>query len=110
MERKARENGLYYDFILDKSMQLDAREINLLKTIYSFPEVLQEAGKELSPAMVANYVYELVKEFNNFYQHITILKEEDPVKRGFRIALSNFIANHIQDCMLILGVEMPERM
>ena len=82
----------------------------MIKTIYSFPDILQEAGKELSPAMVANYVYELVKEFNSFYQHIQILKEADPEKRAFRLALCNFIARHVQESMLILGIEMPERM
>jgi len=107
---KARDNGLYCDYHYDDNLELDSREVNLLKTIYSFPELLQEAGKELSPAMVANYVYELVKEFNNFYQHIQILKEEDLQKRGFRISLSNFIARHIKDSMSLLGVEMPERM
>ena len=91
-------------------MELDPKEINLLKTIYSFPDLLQEAGKGLSPAMLANYVYELVKEFNNFYQYIQILKEEDVRKRGFRISLSNFIARHIRDSMRLLGVEMPDRM
>jgi len=60
--------------------------------------------------MIANYIYELVKEFNNFYQHITILKEENMAKRSFRLALSKFVANHIQDSMLLLGIEMPERM
>ncbi len=110
VDKKARDKGLYCDYRYDEAMELDSREVNLLKTIYSFPELLQEAGKELSPAMIANYVYELVKEFNNFYQYIPILKEEDIQKRGFRISLSNFIARHIQDSMLLLGIEMPERM
>ena len=73
-------------------------------------ELLQEAGKELSPAMIANYIYDLVKEFNNFYQHIPILKETDISKRGFRLALCRFVANHIQECMLLLGINMPKRM
>jgi arginyl-tRNA synthetase len=60
--------------------------------------------------MIANYVYDLVKEFNSFYQHISILKETDPAKRGFRLDLSKFVADHIQDNMLLLGIEMPDRM
>ena len=110
VDRKAREKDLYCDYEYDGNMELDSREVNLLKTIYSFPELLQDASKELSPAMVANYIYELVKEFNNFYQHIPILNEGDIKKRGFRISLSNFIARHIKESMLLLGVEMPDRM
>ncbi len=108
--RKAKEKGLNVDYSFDKNLELDPREVNLLKTVYTYPELLQDAGKQLSPAMIANYVYELVKEFNTFYQHIPILKEADLAKRGFRLALSNFIANHIQESMLLLGIEMPERM
>ena len=110
VERKARERGLFEDYVFSEDSELDPREVNLLKTLYVFPEILQEAVKELSPAMLANYVYELVKDFNNFYQHIPILKEEDKSKRGFRLALGNFIADHIKETMLILGIEMPDRM
>ncbi len=110
VERKAREKELFVDYSFAADMDLDPKEVNLLKTVYTFPDLLQDAGKELSPAMIANYVYELVKEFNNFYQHISILKETDHSKRGFRLALSKFIALHIQECMLMLGIEMPERM
>ena len=110
VEKKAREMGLELDFQLDEHMELDPREVSLIKTVYQFPELVQNAADELSPAMIANYVYDLVKEYNNFYQQISILKEPDVSKRGFWLALSRFIADHIQDSMLILGIEMPERM
>ncbi len=110
IERKAMEMGVNEEYLFAKDMELDPKEVNLLKAVYVFPELLQEAGKELSPAMIANYVYDLVKEFNNFYQHIPILKEDELDKRGFRLALCKFIANHIQECMLLLGITMPKRM
>jgi arginyl-tRNA synthetase len=64
----------------------------------------------MSPAQIANYVYELAKEFNQFYHESPILKEEDPQIISFRLALSKFIGNVIKSAMGLLGIEVPERM
>lgn len=108
--RKAEESGILIPNQISQKSDLEEKEIELIKKLYEYPELIQEAGAQYSPALIANYLYDLVKEFNQFYQHQPILKEEDEWKRGFRLALSNFVANHIQDGMRILGIEMPERM
>jgi len=110
VERKAAELDIVAGTILSDNMELDPRECTLLKRIYQYPDILDEAGRMLSPALVANYFYELVKEYNHFYQGCPIVKEPDAEKRDFRLALSKFIANHIQDGMGLLGIEIPERM
>jgi arginyl-tRNA synthetase len=110
VERKASEMGLEPRFEAASGLELVPQEIALLKRIYQYPDILEEAGRTLSPALVANYFYELVKEFNHFYQVCPILKEPDIQKRDFRLLLSKFIANHIQDGMGLLGIEIPDRM
>jgi arginyl-tRNA synthetase len=110
VERKALEANEDFKFTFPEINELDPRELNLLKRIYLYPDVLQEAGRSLSPALLANYFYELVKEYNHFYQVCPILREPDPARRQFRLALSAFIANHIQDGMSLLGIEIPDRM
>ncbi len=72
--------------------------------------MVAEAGRSYSPAVIANYVYELVKEYNQYYHEYSVLKEEDQALRGFRLALSNSVASTIQRGMGLLGIEMPERM
>jgi arginyl-tRNA synthetase len=116
VERKAAEMGLGPDSDLKSTpdanvyQTLDPRECSLLKRIYQYPDILAEAGRSLSPALVANYFYELVKEYNHFYQGCPIIKEPDSNKRDFRLSLSTFIANHIQDGMGLLGILIPDRM
>ncbi len=110
VERKATEMAIMTGNGLNSELELDPRESTLLKRIYQYPDILEEAGRSLSPALVANYFYELVKEYNHFYQVCPILKEPDTEKRDFRLALSKFIGNHIQDGMGLLGIEIPERM
>jgi arginyl-tRNA synthetase len=110
VERKAQEMGIIPGEVSAAGLELDAPESALLKRIYLYPDVLEEAGRSLSPALVANYFYELVKEYNYFYQVCPILKEPDGRKRDFRLALSKFIANHIQDGMGLLGIQIPDRM
>ena len=110
VEKKADEMKVEQETELVTSLELDPRESSLLKRIYQYPDILGEAGRSLSPALVANYFHELVKEYNHFYQVCPILKEPDTEKRDFRLALSKFIANHIQDGMELLGIEIPERM
>lgn len=110
VERKAAEMAIFPDMELSSDMELDLRECVLLKRIYQYPDILEEAGRLLSPALVANYFHELVKEYNHFYQFCPILKEPDIEKRDFRLMLSKFIANHIQEGMGLLGIEIPDRM
>jgi len=107
--RKARENDLVWSGIDFNSVPLQ-KEIELIKKITNFPEVVSEAGKTYSPAIIANYCYDLVKEFNQFYHEFSILKEEDEPTKLFRLLLSENIAKVIRNGMSLLGIECPERM
>ena len=89
---------------------LQEKEKTLLKSITLFPSIVQEAADNYSPAVVANYVYDLVKDFNSFYQNVSILGEEDTSKRHFRVALSKKIGELIAESFKMLGIQVPERM
>ena len=89
---------------------LQEKEKNLLKSITLFPSIVQDAADNYSPAVVANYVYDLVKDFNSFYQNVSILGEEDTNKRHFRVALSKKIGEIIAESFKMLGIQVPERM
>ena len=89
---------------------LQEKEKTLLKSITLFPSIVQEAADNYSPAVVANYVYDLVKDFNSFYQNVSILGEEDASKRHFRVALSKKIGELIAESFKMLGIQVPERM
>lgn len=89
---------------------LQEKEKNLLKSITLFPSIVQDAADNYSPAVVANYVYDLVKDFNSFYQNVSILGEEDTNKRHFRVALSKKIGEIIAESFKMLGMQVPERM
>ncbi|MBL7893271.1 MAG: arginine--tRNA ligase [Bacteroidia bacterium] len=89
---------------------INRKEKNLIKIIYDFPGVVQDAGREYNPGVIANYVYELSKEYNQFYHDITILKEENADLRNFRLALSAKVAEVIRSGMNLLGIEVPEKM
>ncbi len=91
-------------------INFNVQEINLLRNLYEFPETIQQAGTENSPALIANYTYELAREFNQFYHEINILREQDQAVRNFRIALTVFTGNVIKTAMDLLGIEVPERM
>jgi len=110
VERKAVDAGIEAGAEWALDLPMDPREQALLKRIYSYPAILAEAAQNLSPALVANYFYELVKEYNHFYQQCNIIRETETSRRDFRLALSKFVANHIEDGMKLLGIEMPERM
>jgi arginyl-tRNA synthetase len=92
------------------TIDLHEKEKELIKQIALFPEVIQDAAKNHSPALVANYTYDLVKEFNSFYQNVSILGEENQDKKVFRVQLSNKVAKTIQLAFSLLGIEVPERM
>ena len=91
-------------------LELHPKEKELLKQIELFPEVIQSAANNHSPALVANYTYELVKEYNSFYQSVSILGEEDLTKKVFRVQLSKKVAETIKSAFKLLGIEVPERM
>jgi len=108
--RKAESLGLALDFIGDDKMEISEKEEGLIQTLGYFPVVIKEAGEGYSPALVANYVYDLVKEYNQFYHDYTILKEPDENKRSFRLALSSNVAKIVRSGMFLLGIDVPERM
>jgi arginyl-tRNA synthetase len=89
---------------------LDNKEKSLLRLLSSYPEVVRQAGEEYSPAVVANFGYDLAKEFNQFYQELPILKEEDAAVREFRLALTSLTGQIIASAMQLLGINVPEKM
>jgi arginyl-tRNA synthetase len=108
--RKASANGLDWQTAIPDTFIPEIQEINLLHSIYEFPQVVKLAGDTLSPALIANYVYELAKAFNRFYQEIPIFREQNSEKQFFRLQLSNFMAITIKNGMSLLGIDVPERM
>lgn len=89
---------------------LEAKEVQILRHIEQFPNVVAEAGKVYSPALIANFAYDLAKEFNQFYHDFSILKEEDQQKRGNRLLICKTVAQVIKNALWVLGIEVPERM
>ena len=108
--RKAEDLEINYNEALNVQTVLSEKEKYLIQLLTEFPATVKQAGDEFSPALIANYVYELVKEFNQFYHDYTILKEENADLRNFRLALSETIGNVIKTGMGLLGIEVPERM
>ncbi len=92
------------------SIALHPKEKELLKWMQMFPEVIQNAAQQHSPALIANYTYDLVKEFNSFYQSVPILPEQDVDLKKFRVQLSKKVGEIIQDAFGLLGINVPERM
>ena len=106
--RKAAEMGYgSEDF---QGISLNDKEIALISALASFPEVIKQAGKEYSPSLIANYTYDLVKEYNQFYHDYSILKEEDAAIRSMRIVLSRSVAKVIKQAMALLGIGVPDKM
>ncbi len=111
MLSKAKEQGTtdFADFNAD--IALSDKEVALLNLLYDFPEVVEEAGSKRNPSVIANFVYELAKEFNRFYHETPpILKEADADKKKFRLSLSEKTAQLIKNALALLGIEVPERM
>ena len=108
--RKATEMEVSVKNIEGAESILSLKEKEVIKLIYDFPALVKEAGETLSPALVANYTYDLAKEFNQFYHDHSILKEENTEIRNFRIVLSKKVADVLETSMELLGIEMPERM
>ncbi|WP_432223014.1 arginine--tRNA ligase [Flavobacterium sp. TMP13] len=101
-----------FDFSAAVSLdfELHEKEKELVKQVELFAEVIQSAAQNHSPALIANYTYDLVKEYNSFYQSVHILGEEDLAKKVFRVQLSQKVAEVIKGAFKLLGIEVPERM
>ena len=106
--RKAAEQG--YEVSLPRNAELSLKEIRLVQLLSSYTRKVSEAADALSPALIANYCYELAKEFNQYYHDTGILKEADAGLRSMRLALISAIASVLRRGMNILGIELPERM
>jgi arginyl-tRNA synthetase len=92
------------------NIRLHPKEKDLIKLLNSFPEVIENASKNLSPALIANYIYEVVKTYNSFYQTVPILNSENPDEKILRIQISEQTGNTIRNAFKLLGIEVPERM
>ncbi len=108
--RKAEELNIDISKTLNTNIKLSKKEIELIKTVSLFPTILQEAADAYSPAIIANYIYNLVKEYNQFYHDCSILNESNDDLRSFRVVLSSNIAKVIRLGMEILGISVPDRM
>lgn len=105
--RKAKELGYSAEF---SSADLCEEEITLIKLLKDYPEAIREAAENKSPATLCNYIYELVKTYNHFYQNVAILREEDKNKLAMRLVLSKKVAETIAKGMNLLGIEVPNQM
>ncbi len=108
--RKAADAGIKVPAQLPADVELSTKEEEIVQHIADFAAVVRQAGTEYQPAAVANYCYDLVKEYNQFYHDFSILREEDKKKQTFRLTLSANVAKVIRLGMGLLGIEMPERM
>ncbi|MDR1344750.1 MAG: arginine--tRNA ligase [Tannerellaceae bacterium] len=108
--RKAREKGESLPCEVPPSVSISEKEENLIQQLAAYPATVREAGEAYSPALIANYIYDLVKEYNQFYHDFSILREENPERRNLRLLLSSNVAEVIKSGMKMLGVEVPERM
>ncbi len=108
--RKAAEAGIIIPTELNHDIQLNEKEESLIQHLAEFPVTIAEAAKDYSPSEIANYAYDLVKEFNQFYHDFSILREENEQVKLFRLALSANVAKVIKLAMSLLGIEVPERM
>ncbi|NNE78563.1 MAG: arginine--tRNA ligase [Pricia sp.] len=107
--RKAEETNVPISNRIE-AITLHEKEKELIKQIQLYPEMIQLAAENYSPALIANYVYDLVKEFNSFYQQVSILGEVEEPKRVLRVQLSKKVGEVIQSAFRLLGIEVPERM
>lgn len=108
--RKAAKNQITYDAFKKQFPEISLKEKLLLKRVALFPEAVAEAGANYSPAVIANYCYELVKEYNQFYHDHSILNIDDSEKREFRLVISATVGKLIKQGMALLGISVPDRM
>jgi len=108
--RKAKERDIITEQKGNYIFEMSEIEKNLIKSISAYPQSVKEAGETLSPALIANYIYSLVKEYNQFYHDCPILSEENKTIRNFRLILSGTVSKIIKSGFKMLGIEVPERM
>jgi arginyl-tRNA synthetase len=108
--RKAEQMGINIEHILFSGVKAGTKEIELIKLLRKFSETVSAAAAGYSPALIANYCYELSREYNQFYHDFSILGEDDEEIRNFRLILSKATSEIIHTGMWLLGIEMPERM
>jgi len=106
--RKAESLGVSTE--ISSNIELHTKEKELLKQLELFPEIVQNAASNHSPALIANYVYDLVKSFNSFYQNVSILAANTEIEKQFRVSLSALVARTVKNAFSLLGIQMPERM
>ncbi len=99
-----------YINVVSSEIEIHEKEKELIKQLQLFPDVIQNAAAQHSPALIANYTYDLVKEFNSFYQQVSILGEENQDKKVFRVQLAKAVGNTIKNAFSLLGINVPERM
>ncbi|HIR38158.1 MAG TPA: arginine--tRNA ligase [Candidatus Limisoma gallistercoris] len=107
--RKAAADNISETFD-NANVEPNEKEISLIQRLADFPALVEEAGKTYSPALIANYAYDLVKEYNQFYHDYSILREENADIRAFRLSLSRTVGDTVRRAMWLLGIEVPERM
>lgn len=108
--RKAAEQGIALPEVLPTDFEISDKEEGLIQMVANFAQVVKEAGETYSPACIANYTYDLVKEYNQFYHDFSILRESDEKLKVFRLVLSANVAKVVKEGMALLGIEVPERM
>ena len=108
--RKAEAEGIVLPSVLPNTLPLNEKEVQLIQKLNSFETVVEQAGKDYSPSGIANYCYELTKDFNQFYHDYSILNAESAEAKTLRLALAKNVAKTIKNGMLLLGIEVPERM
>ena len=108
--RKAEAEGFVLPSVLPDTLPLNEKEVQLIQKLNSFETVVEQAGKDYSPSGIANYCYELTKDFNQFYHDYSILNAESTEAKTLRLALAKNVAKTIKNSMQLLGIEVPERM
>ena len=108
--RKAEAEGIVLPSVLPHTLPLNEKEVQLIQKLNSFETVIEQAGKDYSPSGIANYCYELTKDFNQFYHDYSILNAESAEAKTLRLALAKNVAKTIKNGMQLLGIEVPERM
>lgn len=108
--RKAKEAGIEIPAQLPAGIELSEKEEGLIQMVADFAAVVKQAGEDYSPSIIANYTYDLVKEYNQFYHDFSILREENEAVKVFRLALSENVAKVVRLGMGLLGIEVPDRM
>jgi arginyl-tRNA synthetase len=108
--RRAQETGVDMGFTSFFKQNPNEKELFLIRMIYEYPSIIREAGLSLSPALIANYLYELAREYNQFYHDSPILREQNESIRSLRLNISFLIARILKSGMRLLGIDVPERM